>query len=93
VFFAFSHEFNFSLHLHMTEIPSVMPHLGHGINVITIFGNRRFFSWFWDYLRMSISNIEQENTKVYSMWLNKVIYMGSTNQLGTNTCHHNKKLN
>ena len=27
------------------------------------------------------------------MWLNKVIYMGGTNQLGTNTCHHNKKLN
>ena len=27
------------------------------------------------------------------MWLNKVICMGGTNQFGTNTYHHNKKLN
>ena len=26
------------------------------------------------------------------MWLNKAIRVGGTNQFGTNTCHHNKKL-
>ena len=26
------------------------------------------------------------------MWLNKPIRVGITNQFGTNTCHHNKKL-
>ena len=26
------------------------------------------------------------------MWLNKAIRMGGINQFGTNTCHHNKKL-
>ena len=27
------------------------------------------------------------------MLLDKVICMGGTNRIGTNTCHHNKKLN
>ena len=31
--------------------------------------------------------------KLYSMWLDKAIWMGGINQFDTNTCHHNKKLN
>ena len=36
---------------------------------------------------------KMKTTKIYLMWLNKVICMGGTDQLGTNTWHHNKKLN
>ena len=34
-----------------------------------------------------------EKQRKHSMWLNEDICMDDTNQYGTNTCHHNKKLN
>ena len=60
---------------------------------ITIVGNRRRFHDFETILGRGFWIENKKNTKNYSMWLNKVICMGGTNQIGTNTCHHNKKLN
>ena len=34
----------------------------------------------------------KENKNIYTMWLNELIHVGDTNQFGTNTCHHNNKL-
>ena len=59
---------------------------------ITVFSNWRIFHDFETTLGHGFQIKNKEKTNIYSMRLNKVIRVGGTNQFGTNTCHHNKKL-
>jgi hypothetical protein len=61
--------------------------------IITIFGNWRLLHDFETTEGHGFQIKNKENKNMYSMWLNKPIRVGNTNQFGTNTtCHHNNKL-